>query len=100
MEVSDENFKDDYIGTTEANSNDIILKAPLVVGAKRNNDGDGKYEITGVNVKVQTLAGTFYTVEVTYTNGEFVSIHNYAKDLGLVKSSIKGYSDSLLVKVE
>lgn len=99
-EVGDGNFKDDYIGTTEANSNDIILKAPLVVGTKWDNNSDGKYEITGVNVKVQTPAGTFYTVEVTYTNGEFVSIHNYAKDLGLVKSSVKGYSDSLLAKIE
>jgi hypothetical protein len=103
-EENDGKFKDDYIGTTEDNSNDIILKAPLVVGTKWTNDGEGKYEITGVNVKAQTPAGTFYTVEVTYTKGEFVKADYYAKDLGLVKSSIilkdDLRMDDLLIKVE
>ena len=105
-EEGDGKFKDDYIGTTEDNSNDIILKAPLVVGTKWTNDTEGNCEITGVNVKVQTPAGTFSAVEVTvtYTNKEIVSKHYYAKDLGLVKNSIilsEGLTlDDLLIKVE
>lgn len=99
-EVGDGKFKDDYIATAEANRNDIILKAPLSVGTQWADDRDGKYEITGINVKVETSAGTFYTVEVTYTRGDYVNKKYYAKYLGLVKSSIKGYGDDLLIKVE
>lgn len=99
-EVGDGKFKDDYIGTTKANRNDIILKAPLAVGTQWSNDGDGKHEITGVNIKVKTPAGTFRTIEVTYTSGEYVSKKYYAKDLGIVKSSSKVSVDSLLIKIE
>lgn len=60
----------------------------------------------GVDVKVLTPAGTFYTVEVTikYRDSELISKFYYAKDLGLVKSSMisdKGLSiDDLLIKLE
>jgi hypothetical protein len=99
-EVGDGKFKDDYIGTVTANRNDILLKAPILVGTKWTNDRERKCEITGVNVKVKTPAGTFYTIEVTNTSGEYLSKDYYAKDLGLVRVSTKGYDDSLLIKIE
>jgi hypothetical protein len=105
-EMPDGKHEEDYIGKVQANSNDVILKAPLVVGTKWTNDKGDKYEISEVNVKVKTPAGTFNTVEVTvkYSGWDSVNKFYYAKDLGLVKSSIisnKGLTmDDLLIKIE
>jgi hypothetical protein len=105
-EMPDGKHDEDYIGKVQANSNDVILKGPLVVGTKWTNDKGDKYEISGVNVNVKTQAGTFNTVEVTvkYTGWDTVNKFYYAKDLGVVKSSIildKGLiMDDLLIKIE
>jgi hypothetical protein len=105
-EMPDGKNEEDYIGRVQENSNDIILKAPLVVGTKWTNNKGDKYEVSGVNVKVKTPAGTFNAVEVTvkYTGWDSVNKFYYAKDLGVVKSSIisgKDLSmDDLLIKIE
>lgn len=99
-EVPDGGFKENYIETLEANTDEIILKAPLELGNSWTDNEDGKFEITGVNVQVKTPAGRFDTVEVTFTRGDFEVRRYYASDLGLVKSSIKGYGKDELIKIE
>jgi hypothetical protein len=99
-EESDGKFKGDYMESLKANTSDVILKAPLEVGAKWSDDTDMKYEITGINVEVVTPAGKFSAVEVTEIRDSFEVKRYYAKDLGLVKTSIKGYGEDELIKIE
>jgi hypothetical protein len=99
-EESDGKFKEDYIESLKANTSEVILKAPLEVGTKWRDDRDMKYEITGINVEVKTQAGKFSTVEVTEIRDSFEVKRYYAKELGLVKTSIKGYGEDELIKVE
>lgn len=93
-----ESFPRDYINGVTPNSDKIILKAPLEIGTKwTSSDSSGSYEITGVNVKVFTRIGMFYAVEVTRKGNEFEYKYYFVKNIGLVKSSFKGYgSDNLI----
>lgn len=99
-EVPDGKFKDNYIGTVEPNSKDIILKTPLEIGTKWTDASEIKHEITGINVPVQTPAGSFSAIEVTLLKDEFKSKVYYVKELGLVKRIIEGYSKDELIKIE
>jgi len=99
-EEPDGQFKENYIGVVEANADNIILKTPLEVGTKWTDVSGLKLEITGINVAVKTPAGSFSTIEVTSLRDTFKSKLYYAKDLGLVKRIIEGYSGDELIKVE
>lgn len=99
-EESDGKFKEDYIESLEANTSNVIIKAPLEVGTKWSDKTDMKYEITGINVEAITPAGKFSAVEVTEVRDSFEIKRYYAKDLGLVKTSIKGYGEDELIKIE
>lgn len=92
--------KENYIGIVNPNADDIILKAPIEVGTSWTDNLDIKYEITGINVAVNTPAGTFSAVEVTSLKDAFKSKMYYAKDLGLVKRTIEGSGEDQLIKVE
>jgi hypothetical protein len=93
-------FKEDYIETVKPNTSEIILKSPLEVGTKWSDNAGMRYEITGINVTVITPAGKFSAVEVTSLRDSFEVKRYYVRDFGLVKTSIKGYGDEELVKVE
>ena len=98
-EVSNGEFKEDYLDNIEPNMNKEILKAPLEVGTKWNNEQDGEFQITGINVKVKTPAGKFYAIEVTYINNDFVSKKYYVKNLGLVKEISKEFNNTELIDI-
>lgn len=68
------------------NKKDVIIKSPIKKGSKWMDDKNGKYEITGVNIEVNTPAGKFDTIEVTYKNNDFEIKRYYAKNIGLVKN--------------
>ncbi|MBU3142531.1 hypothetical protein [Clostridium sp. CF012] len=93
-------FKENYIGLVEPNANDIILKTPLEVGTRWTDASELKYEITGINVPVNAPAGSFSAIEVTSIRDTFKSKMYYAKDLGLVKRTIEGYSEDELIKID
>jgi len=99
-EEPDGKFKDNYIETVKPNISEVILKSPLEVGTKWINNEDMAYEITGINVRVTTPAGKFSAVEVTSIRDSFEVKRYYVKDFGLVKTSIKGYGEDELIKVE
>lgn len=99
-EEPDVKFKENYIGIVKTNVDEIILKSPLVVGTQWTDNSDGKYEITGINVEVKTPVGTFPTVEVTLLRGGLEVKMYYAKDFGLVKRTIKDYSEDELIRIE
>jgi hypothetical protein len=99
-EEPDGKFKENYIGIVKPNVDEIILKSPLEVGTQWTDNSDGKYEITGINVGVKTPVGTFSTVEVTLLRGGSEVKMYYAKDFGLVKRTIKDYSEDELIRIE
>lgn len=99
-EEPDGKFKKDYMGIVKSNVDEIILKSPLKVGTKWADNSEGKYEITGINVEVKTPVGSFPTVEVTLLRGGLEIKMYYAKELGLLKRTIKGHGIDELIKVE
>lgn len=98
-EVSDGNFEENYINSIKNNADKVILKAPIKVGTNWSDSKGGIYEITGVDVQLNTPAGIFDTIEVTFRKGDFEIKRYYAKDIGLVKSSTKGYSEDELIEI-
>lgn len=98
-EVSDGNFKENYLDSFKNNVDEIILKAPIKVGTNWTDTDGGEYEITGVNNQVNTPAGTFETIEVTFRKGDFEIKRYYARNLGLVKSSTKGHREDKLIEI-
>ena len=94
-----ESFLKDYINEVTPNTDYIILKAPLTVGTKWTSNTGGINEITGVNIKILTRAGVFYTVEVTHKDNEYESKSYFAKNVGLIKRTHRGYGSDNLVKL-
>lgn len=80
------------------NREKIILKGPLKVGTKWTDDTDRKYEITGVNIKVETPAGAFHAIEVLAASGKFETKYYYVKNIGLVKSIYSGKDELLKIQ--
>ncbi len=78
-------FEDDYLGETP-NQNIVVLKGPLKLGTTWEDETGAEYSITDVGVEVETPAGSFITVEVTFRRGQFVMKRYYARGLGLVKT--------------
>lgn len=93
--VGIEEFEESYLNK-ESNSNDLILKGPIEKGTKWSNTKNELYEITGIDIKVKTPAGTYNTIEVTYKNGDYESKHYYAKGLGIVKTATEIYPSELI----
>lgn len=93
--VGIEEFEESYLNK-KSNSNDLILKGPIEKGTKWSNTKNELYEITGIDIKVKTPAGTYNTIEVTYKNGDYESKHYYAKGLGIVKTATEIYPSELI----
>jgi hypothetical protein len=69
----------------------VLLQEPLVLGNSWEHSINTTSEITGVNIEVQTQAGTFNTIEVTNTSQDgTIEINHYAPYVGLVKTVIYG----------
>lgn len=98
-EVSESDFKDNYLTSFAPNRDEVILQEPLEIGTKWSVE-DNQYEITGTNVEITTPAGTFSTIEVTQVRDLFEVKSYYAKELGLVKRIIKDYGVDELISVE
>ena len=64
---------------------EILLQEPLAVGTVWEAKG-GQRSITGVNVPVSTLSGTYQALEVTTKGMEATTMDYYVKGVGLVKS--------------
>ncbi|QUH26605.1 hypothetical protein [Serpentinicella alkaliphila] len=95
-----ESLLKDYINEVEPNRDHITLKAPLTVGTRWTSNTAGINEITGVNVKVFTLVGVFYAVEVTHKDNKYESKSYFAKKIGLIKRTRKGYESDNLIKLK
>jgi len=98
-EVSESDFKDNYLTSFAPNRDEVILQEPLELGTKWSVE-DNQYEITGTDMEVTTPAGTFTTLEVTQKRDEFEVKSYYAIELGLVKRIIKDYGVDELISVE
>ena len=69
--------------------NQIILKAPIVIGAKWNANDEYINEITGVDVDIVTPIGTLKVIEVTMVIDKDTKLKKYyAEGIGLVKSQM------------
>ncbi|MCX7709922.1 MAG: hypothetical protein N2484_08720 [Clostridia bacterium] len=99
-EVPDGSFKENYLDELKNNTDKVILKTPLKVGTTWTDSEGGEHRITGINVRVKTPAGTFNAIEVTFQSGNFEMKSYYAKDIGLVKRSTKGYGEDVLLKIQ
>lgn len=94
-EKSDEYFKltymnwgvgllaESYINEPQ-NMDSIFLKGPFKKGTKWSTEF-GSFEITDVNVKVETPVGEFQAIEVTHEQGAESGKSYYARGIGLVK---------------
>ncbi|WP_427339964.1 hypothetical protein [Caloranaerobacter sp. DY30410] len=94
-----DSFDKNYLNK-ELNENDIVLQTPIKVGTKWKNEDNTEYEITGVNVDVNTPSGYYSTLEVTIRKNDIEIKKYYAKGIGLVKSISNGYVNEELVKIE
>lgn len=83
------------LNNLENNREEVLIKAPVKKGTKWKDSQDGKYEITGINIKIHTPAGDFNTIEVTYKSDSYEVKRYYAKEIGLVKSEY-GITDELI----
>lgn len=85
------------LSSLENNREEVLIKAPIKKGAKWQNPQGGKYEITGIDIKVNTPAGDFNTIEISYKTDSYEVKRYYAKGIGLVKSENEyGITDELI----
>lgn len=86
-----------------SNTDEILLKEPLVKGTSWSlKDGSKRY-ISKVNVDVSTPSGNYKAIEVTTENKESQTLDYYAINVGLVKSIFKSKGSevsSTLSKIE
>ncbi len=76
--------RENLLGAPEKES-EILLKEPLTLGTSWEAKG-GQRSITGVNVAISTLSGTYQALEVTTQGMEAKTMDYYVKGIGLVKS--------------
>lgn len=84
LAVGEAYVRENLLSATETEQ-DVLLQEPLAVGTTWDAAG-GQRMITGVDVAVQTLSGSYSALEVTTQGAESKTIDYYAKDIGLVKS--------------
>ncbi|KGG79441.1 hypothetical protein Y919_12065 [Caloranaerobacter azorensis H53214] len=94
-----DSFDKNYLNK-KLNKNDIVLQTPIKVGTNWKNEDNTKYEITGVDVDVNTPSGYYSTLEVTIRKNDIEIKKYYAKGIGLVKSISNGHVNEELVKIE
>lgn len=96
----EEYYETEVLKEFTPNRNEIVLAAPFEIG-KQWKDEDGIIsEITAINHKIETPAGTFETIEVSHKNEDFPTKSYYAKGLGLISISIPEYHGLLLKEIK
>lgn len=98
-QIDEEPVGINYIEGFVPNHEGVLLKAPIQVGTKWNDDDGGQYEITKVNKRVTTPAGKYDTIEVTFIKEDFKVKRYYAKEIGLVMVEKGSYGKDELLKV-
>ncbi len=71
---------------SRTNSDEILLKGPIVVGTSWSVGNNGIRTITNGAVTLTTSSGTYTAIEVTTSYDDGYSINYYVKGVGLVKS--------------
>ena len=88
-------FEDNYL-RQRPNRDILMLKGPLRMGTSWEDETGASYAITGVNVSVDTPAGEFRTIEVTFRRGEFEMKRYYARGMGEVKTQTDYFGTRLI----
>jgi hypothetical protein len=95
-------YREDFT-SKPSNTDEILLKEPLVKGTTWNlKDGSKRY-ISNVNVDISTPSGNYKAIEVTTENKESQTLDYYALNVGLVKTVFKAKGSevsSTLSKIE
>lgn len=91
-------YKYDYTAST--NSDETILKEPIVEGTSWNLSDGSLREITAVEKEIEVPAGKFETVEVTTKRQNSIEKDYYAKNMGLIKREYKSADGSFTVTSE
>jgi len=76
--------RENLLNATEKES-EVLLQEPLTLGTTWEAKG-GQRSITGVNVSISTLSGTYQALETTTQGMEAKTMDYYVKGIGLVKS--------------
>lgn len=79
-------FKENFLetGFPSDTEEQAILQLPIEEGNTWEGIEGSEFEITGVDVPVETTSGTYDAVEVTETQDETTSVYYYAEDVGIV----------------
>lgn len=91
-------YREDYINPWNPSYRDeqldIILQAPIEVGHSWESPIGAEYEITDVNVEVETPSGVYEAIEVTRFSGGSGIVRYYAENVGLVQQTSIPEEDS------
>lgn len=82
------------------NRDSVVLAAPLAVGKQWQNEDGMISEITALDYKITTLAGTYETIEVSHHHKEFPTKSYYAKGIGLVHLNVPEYPGIVLKEIK
>jgi Sporulation and spore germination len=95
-------YRENFLSKME-NSNEILLKEPLIKGtAWTLSDGRKRY-ISNTDVEISTPAGIYKTIEVTTEDSKSKTIDYYGLNVGLIKTIYKSEGSevsSSLSKIE
>ena len=96
----EEYYETEVLKEFTPNRNEVVIAAPFEVGTKWKDEEGVVSEITAINLKIETPAGTFETIEVSHKNEEFPTKSYYAKGLGLIKTTLPEYHGLLLKEIK
>lgn len=82
------------------NRDSVVLAAPLAVGKQWQNEDGMISEITALDYKITTLAGTYETIEVSHHHKEFPTKSYYAKGIGLVHVNVPEFPGIVLKEIK
>lgn len=103
FEMAEVYYKENFL-SKDSNMEKILIKRPIKVGTKWDNNEFGQSEITSIDKNIETGFGTLKAVEVTTTNmvenNKTLLKEYYAKGVGLVKSVYKDelYEENVILK--
>ena len=88
FEKEESYYREDFTGK-KANTDEILLKEPLVKGTQWTLANQESRTITNVNVEVTTPSDSYKALEVTTKGKDSERIDYYVLNIGLVKSIFK-----------
>lgn len=88
-------FKENFLetGFPSDTEEQAILQLPIEEGNAWEGVEGSEFEITGVDVPIETASGSYEAVEVTQTQEETTSVYYYAEDVGIVGVSTTPVSE-------